>query len=188
MPFNIIDKALSGLLLIEPKAFSDDRGYFMESFKASDFEKLGIVEDFVQDNHSVSKKNTVRGLHFQWDRPMGKLLRVTRGAARFVELDIRKNSPTLGQHYTTILSEENKNLLWVPAGFGNGFLALEDNTEVLYKCTAEWNPKAESCIRWNDPELHIDWGIIEGEALLSGKDAQADTLQQWLSREESKNF
>lgn len=186
MALELIEEKLNGLKLFKPRVFGDERGFFYESFKASEFESFGISADFVQDNHSKSAKNVLRGMHFQWDKPQGKLLRVTRGSAMFVELDIRKNSPTLGEHVKFELNEENKHLLWVPAGFANSFLTLTDNTEVLYKCTAEWNPSCESGIRWNDPKLKIDWGSENPE--LSAKDAVAQSLDEWLSKEESNYF
>ena len=186
MGLELIDEKLNGLKLFKPKVFGDDRGFFYESFKASEFEALGLPTDFVQDNHSKSSKNVLRGMHFQWEKPQGKFLRVVKGSALFVELDIRKNSPTLGQHEKFELNEDNKHLLWVPPGFANSFLTYEDDTEVLYKCTAEWNGKAESGIRWNDPELKIDWGVSNPE--LSEKDANAQTLNEWLNREESNYF
>jgi dTDP-4-dehydrorhamnose 3,5-epimerase len=186
MGLELISKHLNGIMLFKPKVFGDSRGFFYESYKDSEFKELGINVSFAQDNHSKSSKNVLRGMHFQWDKPQGKLLRVVKGACLFVELDIRKNSPTLGQHSKFELNEDNKHILWVPAGFANSFLTLEDNTEVLYKCTAEWNPKAESAIRWNDPELAIDWGTKNPE--LSEKDANAHTLKEWLGKEESKYF
>jgi len=189
MPLDIIEKKLNGLILFQPKVFQDERGFFMESYRADLFKDLGLPIDFMQDNHSLSIQNTIRGLHFQWDKPMGKLLRVTRGAAKVIELDIRKNSPTLGQYYTTELSESNKRLLWVPPGFANGFRAIEDKTELLYKCTALWNPAAESSIRWDDPALGIDWGINKTDKIIvSPKDASAQTLNQWLETPESDYF
>lgn len=186
MGYEVLSEDLNGLKLIKASVYGDSRGFFYESYKQSEFEKIGINKSFVQDNHSKSSKNVLRGMHFQWDKPQGKLLRVVKGACIFVELDIRKNSSTLGQHKKYELNEENKLMLWVPAGFANSFLTLEDNTEVLYKCTAEWNPKAESGIRWNDPELNIDWGVSNPD--LSEKDANAQSLNEWLSKEESNNF
>lgn len=186
MPLNVIKKELNGLVLFEPQVFGDSRGFFMEAWKESEFIELGINAHFKQDNHSKSQKNVLRGLHFQWDEPMGKLLRVTKGRALFLELDIRKNSPTLGKHFLVELNEEKKNLLWVPPGFANGFLTLEDDAEVQYKCTAEWNPNAESGILWNDPELKIEWPTKD--PVLSEKDRSAQTFKEWLSRPESENF
>ena len=186
MGLEILSKHLDGLILFKPKVFGDSRGFFYESFKDSEFKDLRINVEFVQDNHSKSAKNVLRGMHFQWEKPQGKLLRVVKGACLFVELDIRKNSPNLGKHEKFELNEDNKHILWVPPGFANSFLTLEDNTEVLYKCTAEWNPEAESGIRWNDPELNIDWGVKNPE--LSEKDRNAQTLNEWLNKKESNNF
>jgi dTDP-4-dehydrorhamnose 3,5-epimerase len=183
---NIIEKALNGLILFEPTVHGDERGFFMETWRGDQFEELGINVDFIQDNHSKSQKNVLRGMHFQWDKPLGKLLRVISGSIKISELDIRYNSTTLGESFTTILSAENKRQIWVPAGFANGFLTLEDNTQVLYKTTALWNPKAESGILWNDPKIGIDWGIKS--PIQSEKDKVAQTLEEWLKRPESKNF
>ncbi len=180
------EEYLDGLKVFEPKVFYDERGYFTESFRADEFQALGLPANFVQDNHSNSVKNVFRGLHFQWEEAQGKLIRVTRGAALFVELDIRYNSPHLGKHIKIELSEENKRVLWVPPGFANGFFSLADNTDVLYKCTAVWNGNAESSIRWNAPELNIELAIPN--PLMSDKDKNAQTLSQWLERPESKLF
>lgn len=177
---------LNGLKLFEPKVFYDDRGFFMESFRSDEFAALDLPYEFVQDNHSQSQKNVFRGLHFQWDKPQGKLIRVTHGRALFFELDIRHDSETLGKHIEIELNEDNKYILWVPPGFANGFLSLADNTDVLYKCTAVWNGKAEGSIRWNDPSLGIDLGIEL--PVISDKDKNAPTLAEWLHRPESKTF
>lgn len=186
MGLEVIEKALDGLILFEPKVFGDERGFFMETWRKDEFDELGINIDFIQDNHSLSQKNVLRGMHFQWDKPLGKLLRVISGSILIQEIDIRKNSPTIGKTFKTILSAENKRQLWVPPGFANGFLTLEDDTEVLYKTTALWNKEAESGILWNDPELDLDWGI--DNPILSEKDKNAQTLNQWLKRKESQNF
>lgn len=180
------EEFLNGLKVFEPRTFYDDRGFFMESFRADEFAAMDLPKNFPQDNHSNSLKNVFRGLHFQWDKPQGKLIRVTRGAALFVELDIRHDSPTLGKHIKIELSEKNKKVLWVPPGFANGFLSLEDNTDVLYKCTAVWNGKAEGSIRWDDPSLAIS--LDTDNPLMSGKDRTAQTLAEWLHRPESKIF
>jgi len=181
-----ISEHLNGLILFEPKVFGDDRGFFMESFRADEFAELGLPVDFPQDNHSKSAAGVLRGLHFQWDKPLGKLIRVTAGKAFITEVDIRKNSPTLGQYFSCELSAENKRALWVPAGFANGFYSLEDGTEMQYKCTAVWNPQAESAILWNDPSIDINWP--DSSAILSDKDAKAQTLAQWLEKDESEFF
>lgn len=186
MAFEIIQEDLNRLKLIKPQVFEDERGFFMESYREDLLAEIGINERFVQDNHSKSQKNVLRGMHFQWDKPLGKLIRVTNGSAKFVELDIRRNSKTLGEHREYILSAENKYLLWVPFGFANSFLSLEDNTEVLYKCTAYWNPKAEAGILYNDPTLNITWGVDEKDLIISPKDKQNYKLADWLKRDESE--
>lgn len=185
MSFEIIDKALNGLILIKPRVFEDERGFFMESYREDILSELGINDKFVQDNHSKSQKNVLRGMHFQWDKPLGKLIRVTGGSAKFVELDIRKKSKTFGQYRDYILSSENKLMLWVPFGFANSFLSLEDDTEVMYKCTAYWNPTAEAGILYNDPTLNIYWGIKENQLIISEKDKMNYTLEEWAKNENS---
>jgi len=182
----LLSEHLNGIKIFEPKVFADERGWFLESFCSHEFEQLGIESNFVQDNHSNSSKGVLRGLHFQWYKPQGKLIRVVRGSAMFVEVDIRPNSPTLGNHLKVEISEQNKKVLWVPPGFANGFLSLESNTDVLYKCTSVWNGNAEGSIRWDDPRLNIDWGI--DNPIMSSKDSLAQTLEDWLARSESKEF
>lgn len=177
---------LKDLFIITPKVLGDERGFFMEIFKKSILADAGITETFVQDNHSRSSKNIIRGLHFQWEPPMGKLMRVTRGSAFLVAVDIRKNSPTLGQWFGLEVSEENKKQVYAPAGFARGFCSLSDITEVQYKCTGEYNGKAESGILWNDPAIGIKWPVEN--PILSEKDQNAQTLEQWLSTPESDNF
>jgi dTDP-4-dehydrorhamnose 3,5-epimerase len=161
---------LEGVLVFTPRLFSDDRGSFFESFNHRRFEEaVGSTVSFVQDNESCSHKNVLRGLHFQAP-PMaqGKLVRVVQGSALDVAVDIRKDSPTYGQHFKLILSSQNKKQLWIPAGFAHGFLSLEDGTVFTYKCTGYYAPETEGTIRWNDLDLQIDWGI---EApLISPKD------------------
>lgn len=186
MGLKLISEYLNGLKLFEPRVFCDDRGFFMESFRHDQLSDFGVKEEFIQDNHSGSVKNTLRGMHFQWDKPQGKLIRVTVGQAMVVEVDIRVDSPTLGNYESIILSSENKRMLWVPPGFANGFLTLSDWCEMQYKCTAYYNHKGESGILWNDPALGIEWGIAD--PIISEKDAKALTLNQWLEYEESKNF
>lgn len=151
---------LDGLLIIKPRVFEDSRGYFFESYNVRDFLKNGVDYTFVQDNQSKSNKNTLRGLHYQ-KAPygQGKLVRVLSGAVLDVAVDIRKGSPTYGQHFKSVLSEENKKMLWIPPGFAHGFLSLEDNTVFFYKCTSYYNKNAEDVIAWDDPDLNIDWGV-----------------------------
>ena len=163
--------AIPDVLLIEPKVFGDDRGFFFESFNQKSFCDLsGLNVDFVQDNHSKSAKNVLRGLHYQLQQPQGKLVRVVRGAVFDVAVDIRKNSPTFGKWVGETLSAENKKQIWVPPGFAHGFVTLSDSAEFLYKTTDYWAPAFERCISWNDPEIGIIWPI-EMAPIVSSKDA-----------------
>lgn len=162
--------AIPDVLLIEPKIFGDERGFFFESFNQSRFEDaIGRKVQFVQDNHSRSSKNVLRGLHYQIRQPQGKLVRVTQGEVFDVAVDLRKNSPTFGQWVGARLSAENKHQLWVPEGFGHGFVVLSESADFLYKTTDYYAPEHERCVIWNDPALGIEWPI-EGEPVLSGKD------------------
>ena len=168
---------LEGLLLVELDVFRDDRGFFAERFHQQKFSDLGLPTQFVQDNHSRSKPGVLRGLHFQSDPPQGKLVGALRGAILDVAVDIRPNSPSFGQHYMVELSADNGRLLWVPAGFAHGFYVLgEEEADVLYKVDGLYNPKTDSGIRWNDPDLAIPWPNTE--PLLSPKDQQLMSLQQ----------
>jgi len=170
--------AIPDLLIIEPKVFGDDRGFFFESFNRRKFAELtGRDVDFVQDNHSRSAKNVLRGLHYQIQHPQGKLVRVVQGAVLDVAVDIRRNSPTFGRHAAVELSAENKRMLWIPEGFAHGFAVLSDTAEFLYKTTDYWYPEHERCLRWDDPVLAIDWQLQAAPAL-SGKDAQGKTLAE----------
>ena len=167
-----IQTAIKDLLIIEPKVFGDDRGFFFESYNQLNFSKLiGRDVTFVQDNHSRSVKNVLRGLHYQIQHPQGKLVRVVQGAVLDVAVDMRKNSPTFGKHETVEISSENKRILWVPEGFAHGFVVLSETAEFLYKTTEYWHPEYERTIRWDDPTLAIDWKLQTAPAL-SGKDAQ----------------
>ena len=178
MPFQIRTTPIDGLLVIEPKVFADERGFFMESFKASDFAAFGITQNFVQDNHSKSRKGVIRGLHFQRaPYAQGKLVRVTRGRAWDVAVDLRKGSPTFGTWCAVELSADNHLLFWIPEGFAHGFLALEDDTELLYKCTAEYNQTPDGGIRWDDPDIDVAWPQIGVPPLLSTKDAVLPLLK-----------
>lgn len=164
--------ALPDVILFEPKVFGDDRGFFFESFNQAHFEQaVGRPVQFVQDNHSRSVKNVLRGLHYQIQQPQGKLVRVVEGEVFDVAVDIRKSSPTFGKWVGEILSAANKRQLWVPEGFAHGFVVLSDSAEFLYKTTDYWAPAHERCIRWDDPALHIQWpaGI---NPVLSAKDAE----------------
>jgi dTDP-4-dehydrorhamnose 3,5-epimerase len=160
----------------------------METYRIDKFRELGIPEMFVQDNHSRSAKGVVRGLHFQWEPPMGKLMRVTSGSAFLVAVDIRKGSPTLGKWVGVEVSAENRKQVWAPAGFARGFCVLSESAEIQYKVTGLYNNKAESGILWNDPEIGIQWPVSPTQAELSEKDKKAQTLAQWLGKPESGNF
>ena len=164
------------VLVIEPKVFGDERGFFFESFNQEKFESaIGRQVNFVQDNHSKSVKNVLRGLHYQIQQPQGKLVRVVEGEVFDVAVDIRKNSPTFSQWVGEILSADNKKQLWVPEGFAHGFVVLSDSAEFLYKTTDYWAPKFERSIAWSDPQIAIEWPF-SGEPSLSDKDKLADTL------------
>jgi dTDP-4-dehydrorhamnose 3,5-epimerase len=161
------------VLIIEPKVFGDDRGFFFESFNQRSFnEASGLDVNFVQDNHSKSARNVLRGLHYQINQPQGKLVRVIAGEVFDVAVDIRRNSMTFGRWVGEILSGDNKRQLWMPSGFAHGFLVLSESAEFLYKTTDYWEPKHERCIVWNDPTLAIKWPVLQGEPLLSTKDAE----------------
>ena len=166
------------VLVIEPKVFGDDRGFFFESFNRRAFhEATGLNVDFVQDNHSKSARNVLRGLHYQLAQAQGKLVRVTQGEVFDVAVDIRKGSSTYGQWVGEILSAENKKQLWIPAGLAHGFVVLSETAEFLYKTTDYYAPQHERCIAWNDPDLAIAWPI-EGQPLLSAKDAAGAAFRE----------
>jgi dTDP-4-dehydrorhamnose 3,5-epimerase len=186
MKLVIESRHLNGLAVIAPEVFEDERGFFYEAYRKDQFLELGLPGDFVQDNHSRSVKGVLRGLHFQWDPPMGKLMRVTLGSAFLVAVDIRKGSPTLGKWLGMEVSSQNKKQVWAPAGFARGFCVLSDVAEIQYKCTGIYNSKGESGVRWNDPALGIAWPL-EGP-IVSKKDQVAQTLKEWLQRPESNNF
>lgn len=186
MQVRIESKYLNGVVVVVPDIFQDGRGFFSETFRADQFKALGLPAEFVQDNHSGSAKGVVRGLHFQWEPPMGKLMRVTRGSAFLVAVDIRKGSPTLGQWFGVEATAENRRAVWAPAGFARGFCALTGDTEIQYKCTGIYNGKAESGIRWDDPAIGIQWPLTD--VIVSEKDRNARTLEEWLRSPESDNF
>ncbi|MCY1301109.1 dTDP-4-dehydrorhamnose 3,5-epimerase [compost metagenome] len=166
----IVDNELTDVLVLEPKVFGDDRGFFYESFNAQTFEALsGLKCEFVQDNHSRSQRGVLRGLHYQVQQAQGKLVRVTHGEVFDVVVDLRRSSPTFGRWAGINLSAENKRQLWVPEGFAHGFLVLSDYAEFLYKTTDYYAPEHERCIRWDDPDLAIDWPLAEAPRL-SAKD------------------
>jgi dTDP-4-dehydrorhamnose 3,5-epimerase len=181
MPFKIESVHLNEIVVVATEVFPDPRGFFMESFRADQFRALGLPAEFLQDNHSGSTKDVMRGLHFQWDPPMGKLMRVTRGAAFLVAADIRKGSPTLGKWFGLRVSAENRKQLWAPYGFARGFCALSDDCEVQYKCTSIYNPQGEGGVNLTDPQIGIQWPVNLDEAIISDKDRRAPTLAQWLA-------
>jgi dTDP-4-dehydrorhamnose 3,5-epimerase len=177
------------VLILEHEVFEDDRGFFMEVYRADQFSEyadLGLPSAFVQLNHSRSARGVTRGLHFQWDPPMGKLMRVTRGEAFLVAVDIRPDSPTLGRYESIIATETNRLQLWAPASFARGFCVLSDSAEVQYLTTGTYNPAAESGVRWDDPAIGIDWPVEK--PTLSQKDAEAQSLAEWLTRPEADAF
>jgi dTDP-4-dehydrorhamnose 3,5-epimerase len=186
MVMRIESQHLGDVAVVVTEVFRDNRGFFTEIFRADQFEALGLPTKFVQDNHSGSVRGVLRGLHFQWDPPMGKLMRVTRGTAFLVAVDIRKGSPTLGKWFGAEVSADDRKQIWAPAGFARGFCTLSDFAEIQYKCTGIYNSRGESGICWNDPEIGINWPISDVQ--LSEKDRHARTLQQWLSSPESENF
>ena len=164
--------ALPDVLLLEPRVFADSRGFFFESYNQRAFRDLtGVDVQFVQDNHSRSSRNVLRGLHYQLRQPQGKLVRVAVGEIFDVVVDLRRSSPRFGKWVGQRLSADNKYMLWIPAGFGHGFLALSDSTEVLYKSTDYYAPEHERCVLWNDPVIGIDWQL-DGEPLVSEKDSR----------------
>jgi dTDP-4-dehydrorhamnose 3,5-epimerase len=174
----LIETSLPDVLVIEPKVWSDARGFFLESYHEQKFQELGIATRFVQDNHSKSQRGTLRGLHYQLQRPQGKLCRVVAGEVLDVAVDIRAGSPTFGQSVQVLLSAENKRQIWVPRGFAHGFVVLSESAEFLYKCDDFYNPADERGVAWNDPQLNIDWQIdaFRDELLLSTKDGQNPNL------------
>ncbi|MHB1300984.1 MAG: dTDP-4-dehydrorhamnose 3,5-epimerase [Burkholderiales bacterium] len=175
----IVPSKLPEVLVIEPKVFGDERGFFYESYNEKEFGKVaGKCPHFVQDNHSKSAKNVLRGLHYQIRQPQGKLVRVTSGEVFDVAVDIRKGSPTFGKWVGELLSAENKRMLWVPEGFAHGFLVLSETAEFLYKTTDYWAPEYERSILWNDPDLAIDWPLAEQSPLLSNKDREAKRFME----------
>jgi len=173
---NIIETALPGVLIIEPRVFGDSRGFFMETWNAGAFAAAELDLTFVQDNHSRSQKGVLRGLHFQNPGPQGKLVRVTNGAVFDVAVDLRASSSTFGQWVGVELSAENKRMFWVPEGFAHGFLTLEDDTDFLYKCTAPYAPANEFTLAWNDPAVGIEWPVTGLDPIISEKDARGLAL------------
>ncbi len=177
---------IDDVVVVKPECFQDERGFFSEVFRRDQFVELGLPGNFVQLNHSGSVKNALRGLHFQWEPPMGKLMRVPKGKAFLVAVDIRKGSPSLGEWIGLEVSEENKLQVWAPAGFARGFCVLSEYAEIEYLCTGTYNGKCESGILWNDPEIGINWPV--SDPILSEKDKNAQTLSQWLQDDNSNHF
>jgi len=172
---NVIRAAIPDVLIIEPKVFGDERGFFFESYNRRALEAHGVAGEFVQDNHSRSAKNVLRGLHYQIRQPQGKLVRVIAGEVFDVAVDIRRSSPTFGKWVGEILSADNKRMLWIPQGFAHGFLTLSEVAEFLYKTTDYWTPEHERSLLWRDPDLAIAWPI-SGAPTLAAKDANARRL------------
>lgn len=186
MQIKVEDTSIDAVKIVIPEVFEDERGFFAEVYREDQFREAGLPPTFVQLNHSKSAKNVVRGLHFQWDPPMGKLMRVTLGSAFLVAVDIRKNSPTLGKWFGIEVTAQNKIQVWAPASFARGFCVLSEYAEIQYLTTGIYNNKGESGILWNDPEIGIEWPV--SEPVLSGKDEKAQTLKEWLDEPESNNF
>ena len=186
MEIKVETRHLGDIAIVVPEVFEDDRGFFTEIYREDQFKKLGLPPNFVQDNHSRSLKGVVRGLHFQWEPPMGKLMRVTLGSAFLVAVDIRKGSPTLGKWFGIEVSAKDKKQVWAPAGFARGFCVTSDAAEIQYKCTGIYNKNAESGILWNDPAIGIKWPVEN--PTLSAKDINAQTLAQWLASPNSNHF
>lgn len=178
---NIIETAIPGPLIIEPRVFGDARGFFMETWNEAAFKAAGLDLTWVQDNHSRSQKGVLRGLHFQNPGPQGKLVRVTHGAVFDVAVDLRRTSPNFGKWVGVELSAQNQRMFWVPEGFAHGFLTLEDDTDFLYKCTAPYAPQSEHTLAWDDPAVGIEWPVEGLEPIISEKDAEGQTLADVLA-------
>ena len=176
---NAVQTSLPGVLILEPKVFGDDRGFFFESYNRQALAKVGITAEFVQDNHSRSVRNVLRGLHYQIRQPQGKLVRVIQGEVFDVAVDIQRSSPNFGKWAGFNLSAENKRVAWIPPGFAHGFFVISEEAEVLYKTTDYWAPEYEQCIIWNDPQLAIDWPH-RAEPVLSAKDKMGRLLKDAL--------
>jgi dTDP-4-dehydrorhamnose 3,5-epimerase len=173
---DIIETDLSGVLILQPRVFGDDRGFFMETYSEPLFARIGITAPFVQDNHSRSAQNVVRGLHYQLPNSQGKLLRCVAGSLFDVAVDIRRGSPTFGRWTAVELSAENKRMVWIPPGLAHGFCVTSDWGELVYKCTTLWDQGSDRGIAWNDPDLGIEWPL-RAEAVLSSKDRLAPRLR-----------
>ena len=185
--FKKIETGIEGLYIIEPTVFGDERGFFLETYNKKEFEEIGIFEEFIQDNHSKSKKGVLRGLHFQTKHSQGKLVRVIKGSVYDVAIDIRKGSSTYGKWYGIELSAENKKMFFIPKGFAHGFLTLEDETEFQYKCTDLYAPQYDSGIMWNDKDININWnfekyGLKEEDIVLSEKDKKHQSFKEYTEK------
>jgi len=185
MQLKVVETHLNDIKIIEPEAFEDDRGFFTEIYRADQFAELDLTEPFIQDNHSGSVKNVIRGIHFQYEPPMGKLMRVTVGEAFLVAVDLRKDSPTYGQWYGDVFDAKTRRIIWAPAGFGRGFCSLSDWAELQYKCTGIYNYGGEGNVLWNDSAIGIKWPVSDPE--LSQRDICAPTLEEWRKRAESNH-
>ena len=185
MQLQIEQTSIRDAVVVIPEIFQDDRGFFTEAFRKDQLAQLGMGE-VMQFNHSGSVRGVLRGLHFQWDPPMGKYMRVPRGEAFLVAVDIRKGSPTIGKWIGIVASETNRKQVWAPAGFARGFCVLSDYAEIQYLCTGTYNSKGESGILWNDAAIGIRWPAAD--PILSEKDTRAQTLAQWVERSESNHF
>lgn len=177
----VIETAIAGPLIIEPRVFGDQRGFFMETWNEAGFKEAGLDLKWVQDNHSRSQKGVLRGLHFQNPGPQGKLVRVTRGAVFDVAVDLRRTSPNFGKWVGVELSAANQRMFWVPEGFAHGFLTLEDDTDFLYKCTAPYAPQFEHTLAWDDPTVGIEWPVADLDPIISEKDADGQSLAEVLA-------
>lgn len=189
MRMHVQRSAIPEVLIVEHQAFEDERGFLMEAYHADEFARfaeLGLPGTFVQMNHSRSVKGVTRGLHFQWDPPMGKLMRVARGEAFLVAVDIRPGSPTLGRYVSVVANDHNHLALWAPASFARGFTTLSEVVDIEYLMTGNYNGAAESGIAWNDPAVGIDWPV--SDPIVSARDGSAQTLAEWLARPEAEHF
>lgn len=189
--FKKIETGIDGLIIIEPTIYGDDRGFFLENYNKKEFIKLGIYDEFVQDNHSKSKRGVLRGLHFQTQHSQGKLVRVIKGSVLDVAVDLRKNSKTFGKHFIIELSEKNKKIFFIPKDFAHGFLTLEDDTEFTYKCTDFYYPEYDSGIIWNDIDLNIDWNfekynLNKKDIILSEKDKKHQSFKEYIEKGQEK--
>lgn len=170
-----IPTPLSGVFILEPRVFGDERGWFFESYNERALAEIGINERFVQDNHSSSSRNVIRGLHYQIKQPQGKLVRAVEGEILDVAVDLRRSSPTFGRWEAVLVSAENKRMLWIPVGFAHGFRVISEKAQVLYKATDYYAPEHERTLAWNDAQLKIDWGL-QGDPIVSAKDQQGISL------------